>query len=655
MVMLVVAMCGFACIATPIQAISPSPVINTDGVIGDEDWLGVVNAYRAMSGLNPVSERSDWSTGAQLHSCYMLVNGISHDEQTTRDRYTLEGDVAGNGGNVAVSNSTLSTARSHIDLWMTGPFHAIGVLRPSLTEVGFGVCEDEAGSRWRSGATLDVIRGLDQSALSDELVTFPGPGAVVPLNSFVTETPNPVALCNWTGSAGLPILALMPHDVTRASATLIGPTGPIETCVLHQNNVSDPHARALLANDHAVVVMPRVTLADGNYSVAIESDGGAAQWGFTVDRYGALRDPSTIGHADTTVISSGAGFEPVNPLRVVDTRIGLGATRLIAGGITAVRVAASDVSAVSATVAAVDPDGPGYVTLFACGPAAPLASTLNYAAGDVVSNFAVIPLRDGELCVQSRTGADVVIDVTGYYRAEGPGSFVAEPPQRILDTRQSLRLAAGVATELNVVATADAGTTVAVALNATVVNPDGPGWLRVFPCGSPTNDSSAVSLNFSSAFDIRASAVVAATDPQGSVCLQSSVATDVVIDRTGRFVVAGGAPYTALDPIRLLDTRVGGVRLEPNVPVVVAVAGTRGIPALATAASVNLTAVGASGPGFITAYPCGPVPATSNLNMTPWRPVVANAALVALSEAGGLCIVASTATDVVVDINGVWA
>ena len=31
---------------------------------------------------------------------------------------------------------------------------------------------------------------------------------------------------------------------------------------------------------------------------------------------------------------------------------------------------------------------------------------------------------------------------------------------------------------------------------------------------------------------------------------------------------------------------------------------------------VNLTSVGANGPGFITAYPCGPVPATSNLNMT---------------------------------------
>ena len=37
---------------------------------------------------------------------------------------------------MAVSNSTLSTARSHIDLWMTGPFRAIGLLRRNLAEVG---------------------------------------------------------------------------------------------------------------------------------------------------------------------------------------------------------------------------------------------------------------------------------------------------------------------------------------------------------------------------------------------------------------------------------------------------------------------------------------------------------------------------------------
>ena len=49
-----------------------------------------------------------------------------------------------------------------------------------------------------------------------------------------------MSMCNWAGRAGLSIFALMPREVTRASATLTGPDGPIETCVLHQGNVSDP-------------------------------------------------------------------------------------------------------------------------------------------------------------------------------------------------------------------------------------------------------------------------------------------------------------------------------------------------------------------------------------------------------------------------------
>ena len=93
------------------------------------DWLGIVNTYRAMSGLGAVSENATWSSQAYSHGCYMLYNGIAHDEIPGKLGYTSGGDLAGNNGNVAVSSSTTATARNHVDLWMTGPFHAIGVLR----------------------------------------------------------------------------------------------------------------------------------------------------------------------------------------------------------------------------------------------------------------------------------------------------------------------------------------------------------------------------------------------------------------------------------------------------------------------------------------------------------------------------------------------
>ena len=101
-------------------------------------WLTTVNYFRAMAGVGPIVEDAAMSAGATAHSCYMLYNGISHDETPGLQGYTPEGDIAGNSGNVAVSSQINTSARSHVELWMSGPFHAIGVLRPNLQSSGFG-------------------------------------------------------------------------------------------------------------------------------------------------------------------------------------------------------------------------------------------------------------------------------------------------------------------------------------------------------------------------------------------------------------------------------------------------------------------------------------------------------------------------------------
>ena len=55
-------------------------------------------------------------------------------------------------------------------------------------------------------------------------------------------------------------------------------------------------------------------------------------------------------------------------------------------------------------------------------------------------------------------------------------------------------------------------------------------------------------------------------------------------------------------------------------------------------------------------FPCDTAqPQTSNLNVTGSRPAKANGALVALSDAGQLCVVASVATHVIVDLAGRFA
>ena len=182
------------------SASAPSPAF----IPPTADWLTTVNYFRAMAGLGSVVEDGSMSAGAAAHSCYMLYNGISHDETPGLQGYTPEGDVAGNSGNVAVSSLINTSARSHVELWMSGPFHAIGILRPNLHSTGFGRCDLASTPTWHSGATLDVLRGLGNDPRPANPILFPGNGTTTNLDRFVVESPSPMTFCGWTGSAGLP-------------------------------------------------------------------------------------------------------------------------------------------------------------------------------------------------------------------------------------------------------------------------------------------------------------------------------------------------------------------------------------------------------------------------------------------------------------------
>ena len=92
---------GFAAasfISTAASASAPSPAF----IPATADWLTTVNYYRAMAGLGSVVEDGSMSAGAAAHSCYMLYNGISHDETPGLEGYTPEGDHYRNKGKQAV-------------------------------------------------------------------------------------------------------------------------------------------------------------------------------------------------------------------------------------------------------------------------------------------------------------------------------------------------------------------------------------------------------------------------------------------------------------------------------------------------------------------------------------------------------------------------
>lgn len=643
----------------------------TAHAVADNDWLGIVNTYRQMSGLGTIGANSTWSSEAKAHSCYMLLNGISHDEDSWKPGYTYGGDVAGNSGNVAVSSSLTATARNHIDLWMTGPFHAIGILRHNLVTSGFGLCnQDNNPTPWRSGGTLDVIRGLDGSRPRPTTpIVFPGRDATVPLNAFVTEYPNPMTLCGWTGSAGLPLITMMPSDVTSANSTLVGPDGPIPTCTLHKGNVgTDATAKAILDGDNAVVVMPRQVLRDGTYTATVNSNGGNVTWSFSVDHDGPLSlTPVPPPEPELTAPTSAEGqFEPVAPFRLVDSREGKGTLRLRAGKITKLSVAGTDVTAVSANFTAVRPSGSGFITAYNCTTQLPTVSTLGYRSGQNVANQAIVPLQGGKMCLYSYADVDILVDVNGFYRAASDGAgFVPMRPARLLDTRPAAvpALRTGKVRVLKVVGVpggAPAGAD-GVALNVTAVKPAGPGWLQVNPCGT-ASDPDISSVNFTTG-DIRPNSVVVPVGANGEICLLASETTDVLVDITGYFDDGAGLDFVPLDPIRLVDTRerweylnpfTNGAKVGAGRVLKVKVAGVRGVPADAKSAAVNVTVVRADVTTFVTAYPCGTRPNTSNVNLIPRQGVAANGAMVQLTSAGELCVYVDRPAHVVIDINGIW-
>lgn len=120
-----------------------------------------------------------------------------------------------------------------------------------------------------------------------------------------------------------------------------------------------------------------------------------------------------------------------------------------------------------------------------------------------------------------------------------------------------------------------------------------------------------------------------------------------------------------INPCRLTDTRPGtqvGPRSTPlgaDEQYDVAAHGANGncnIPAEAIALSLNVTALNATAPTFVTVFPADAVqPVTSNLNLVPGQAPTPNAVTTGLDGAGMFSLFnAFGTTDVIVDVNGYY-
>ena len=377
----------------------------------------------------------------------------------------------------------------------------------------------------------------------------------------------------------------------------------------------------------------------------------------------------------TAEISTAGGLTALSaPARLLDTRTSgnkVGKTdgtgtpyELTVAGVSG--VPGSGVAAVAMNVTVVDgeaTDVGGYVTVYPCGTR-PNSSNLNFINGQTVPNAVVAPLSNtGKVCFYVYGKAHLLADVSGYFTA---GFSSLSAPTRLLDTRTSGNKVgktdgSGTAYELTVAGASGlpaAGSLSTVAMNVTVVDgkaTDVGGYVTVYPCGTRPNSSN---LNFINGQTVP-NAVIASVSNAGKVCFYVYGEAHILADVSGYF----DSSLTALSaPARLLDTRTSGNKVGKTdgsgIAYELTVAGASGLPGSGISnIALNVTVVDGEATdvgGYVTVYPCGTRPNSSNLNFINGQ-TVPNAVIASVSNAGKVCFYVYGKAHLLVDAAGYFS
>ena len=400
-------------------------------------------------------------------------------------------------------------------------------------------------------------------------------------------------------------------------------------------------------------------------------------------------------------------FHPLTPTRVLDTRARLGIRNgpvRTGGGWSpsdsrVVRhdavvnhelkvtgkfgVPATGVSAVLLNVTAVDAPGAGFVAVrprrpsccddlaihddrAAIDPGIPATSNLNVGPSDAVANLVLARVGAGGTInlFNSFGPTHIVADVAGWFDTGSADplalGYVGAAPTRVLDTRNGTggparRFEIGETRTVAVAGVAgvpdDAS---AVVVNLTATQAQAAGYVRAFPSGIATPEAS--NLNFNERVD-RANLAVVPVGADGRIAVRvDDAATHLVVDVMGAFA-PGGDRITAIEPVRVADSRSGlglpSGKLADGEVVAVQLRGVGPIPADATAVVLNVTVTQGEGAGYVTVFAGGSgAPETSSVNFTGGIDVP-NLVISPLGADGSIAVLSRGApTHVLVDVLG---
>lgn len=397
-----------------------------------------------------------------------------------------------------------------------------------------------------------------------------------------------------------------------------------------------------------------------------------------------------LAHAATTDSTTPGAYNVVQTQRLLDTRRGVGAPEVPVAAratLTFHATTAIDpkvkVAAVVLNVTAVGPKQYGFLTVYPTGTKLPLASNLNFQAGQNVPNLVVTPVAaNGDVSIYNGSNGtvDILADIHGYYVGGANtgvlGTFVPMASQRLLDTRQGIPgrapqvgpkavLKLQIAGTHGIPANADA-----VVANVTAVHGAGKGFITAYQ-GDPMPFVS--NLNYEKGQDrANLSLIALANDPlnpanNGSLLLYngSPTAVDLVVDVTG-YYVGGGDPINGPaangslvtgTPFRIFDTRLPGGSPAGALTTSKIQVFAPGDPTFQFFKSVvvNVTAVDPEDAGFLTTYDgVGTLPSVSSSNFQP-RHDVAGEVVLPVDPADGTISIYNGSygnVDLVVDLTG---
>ena len=334
-----------------------------------------------------------------------------------------------------------------------------------------------------------------------------------------------------TGQGGVPLVGVTAvvinvtaTDGTAASFLTVYPTG-----------LPRPGTSNLDWTPHKTVPnLVEIAVGTGG-KVSVYNAQGNTQVIFDVEGY--WQTPTRLG-ADGL-------FNALVPSRVLDTRngggpVGPGATiNLKVTGVGG--VPATGVEAVVLNVTVTNATAPSYITVFPAGTAQPVASNVNFVAGQTVPNRVIVKVGTGGMVSFFNAAGNVALiaDVNGWF-TDGTTSnasgdvFTGTEPNRIMDTRQGgSPIGPGQTIHMNVAGQGGVPASGAhsVVINVTVTNPTAGSYLTLWPTGA--TQPVASDLNFVSGLTV-ANLVIVKIGSGGQVDVYNAAgSTHVIVDVVG--------------------------------------------------------------------------------------------------------------------------